>query len=61
MRRLLKEPTGQLVENLFLEFTVLAFVGQVVVLSFCLLDQGLQVTVSRMWEKTISSAQENVF
>ena len=57
----MKEPAGQLVENLVLEFTFLAFVGQGVSLSFCLLDQRPQVTIARMQEKTLSSAQENVF
>ena len=61
MRRLLDKPARQLVKNLFLEFTFLAFVGQGVALSFCLLNCGSQVTIARMWEMTLSSAKENVF
>ena len=57
----MEEPAGQLVENLFLEFTFLAFVGQGVVLSFHSLNPRLQVTIARMWEMTLSSAKENVF
>ena len=55
------KPARQLAENLFLEFTFLAFVGQGVALSFHLLDHGLQVTIARMQEIALSSGKENVF
>ena len=55
------EPAWQLAENWFLEFNFLAFVRQGVALCFCSLDHGLQVTIARVWEMTLSSAKENVF